>query len=242
VTERRTDDAAARDVGDTRAMIKIVLVEDQALLRAGIRSILETRDGMRVVGEAGDGAEGVEVVLRTHPDVVLMDVRMPGVDGIEATRRLMAAGTGARIVMLTTFDHDEYVIQALEAGAAGFLLKDAAPDRLADAVRVVAAGDSLLAPAITRRLIETHVRQATARSELLGRFAALTEREREIARHLARGLSNADIGAELYLSEATVKTHVTRLLSKLGLRSRAQAIVLAYESGFVRPGDAEGAA
>jgi DNA-binding NarL/FixJ family response regulator len=239
VTERRTDDAGADAVHDTRAMIKIVLVEDQVLLRGGIRSILETRPDMRVVGEAGDGAEGVEVVLRTRPDVVLMDVRMPGVDGIEATRRLIAAGTGARIVMLTTFDHDEYVIQALEAGAAGFLLKDAAPDRLADAVRVVAAGDSLLAPAITRRLIETHVRQAATRHDLLVRVDDVTEREREILRCLARGLSNAEIGGELFLSEATVKTHVTRLLSKLGLRSRAQAIVFAYESGFVRPGEGE---
>jgi DNA-binding NarL/FixJ family response regulator len=218
-------------------MTKVVLVDDHLLLRSGMKAMLEAHDDLSVVGEAGDGAEAVDVVLACHPDVVLMDVRMPKLDGIEATRRLVAAGSRARVLVLTTFDEDDYVLDALRAGASGFLLKDAPPERLADAVRTVAAGDRLLAPAIVHRLIETHLSRASAGAGLLSRFDALTSRELEIVRHLARGLSNAAIGRAMHLSEATVKTHVTRILSKLGLTSRVQAVVLAYESGFVRPGE-----
>jgi DNA-binding NarL/FixJ family response regulator len=218
-------------------MIKIALIDDQALLRGGIRALLEAVEDFEVVGEAGDGAEGVEVVLRTHPDVVLMDIRMPRLDGLGATRRLVAAGSTARILVLTTFDEDEHVLEALRAGAAGFILKDAPPQRLADSIRTIAAGDTLLAPSITQRLIEAHVGRSDREETLRRRFEDLTDREREIVRHLTRGLSNADIGRTMFLSEATVKTHVTRALAKLGLRSRVQAVVLAYESGFVRPGD-----
>jgi len=217
-------------------VIRVVLIDDHVLLRGGIRAILESDGDIEVVAEAEDGAAGVELVLRHHPDVVLMDVRMPRLDGIEATRRLIAAGSRARVLVVTTFDHDEYVVQALKAGAAGFLLKDSPPDRLADAVRAVADGDSLLAPTITRRLIETHLERSGTQEVLRARFADLTDRERDIVRALARGLANAEIAREMHVSEETVKTHVTRLLTKLGLRSRVQAVVLAYESGFVAPG------
>jgi len=218
-------------------MIKVALVDDHTLLRTGVRAILDAQDDIEVVSEAQDGAEGVELVLRTHPDVVLMDIRMPRLDGIEATRRLVSAGSRARIIVVTTFDHDEYVVQALRAGAAGFLLKDSPPERLADAVRVVSSGDSLLAPAITQRLIERHLDTAGTESALRARFADLTPRERDILQRVARGLSNRAIAEELHLSEATIKTHITRILSKLDLSSRVQAVVLAYESGFVRPGE-----
>ena len=218
-------------------MIKTVLVDDQVLLRSGISAILGVAPDIEVVGEADDGAEGVELVLAKHPDVVLMDIRMPRLDGIEATRRLVAAGSRARVLILTTFNHDDYVVEALRAGAAGFLLKDSPPERLAEAVRNVAAGESLLAPDITRRLIESHLERGTAQTQLLERFEELTERERDIVRHLARGMSNSDIAATMHLSEATIKTHITRVLTKLGLRSRVQAVVLAYEAGFVRPGE-----
>jgi DNA-binding NarL/FixJ family response regulator len=219
-------------------MIKVVVADDQALLRAGLRALVEAEDDLRVVGEAGDGAEAVDVALATHPDVVLMDIRMPRLDGIAATKRLLAAGSRARILMLTTFDADDYVVEAFRSGAAGFLLKDGPPDQLADAVRTIAAGDALLAPAITSRLIEEYV-GTSPQQQLHGRLHELTERELQVLRELASGKSNVEIGRALFLSEATVKTHLTRVLAKLELRSRVQAVVFAYESGLVRPGRSE---
>ncbi|MDX8153805.1 response regulator transcription factor [Patulibacter brassicae] len=215
--------------------LKLVLADDEAVLRAGLRAILEAEDDLRVVGEASDGAEAVEVTLATHADVVFMDVRMPRLDGIAATRRLVAAGSRARVLVLTTFDADEAVVEALRAGAAGFLLKDGAPDRLAEAARTVARGEALLAPGITRRLIEQHV-ERSGRPELRPALDALTPRELDVLRELAAGRSNAEIAAALFLAEATVKTHLTSILAKLGLRSRVQAVVYAYESGLVVPG------
>jgi DNA-binding NarL/FixJ family response regulator len=215
--------------------LKLVLADDEAVLRAGLRAILEAEDDLRVVGEASDGAEAVEVTLATHPDVVFMDVRMPRLDGIAATRRLVAAGSRARVLVLTTFDADEAVVEALRAGAAGFLLKNGAPDRLAEAARTVARGEALLAPGITRRLIEQHV-ERSGRPELRPALDALTPRELDVLRELAAGRSNAEIAAALFLAEATVKTHLTSILAKLGLRSRVQAVVYAYESGLVVPG------
>jgi DNA-binding NarL/FixJ family response regulator len=217
--------------------LKVVVADDQALLRAGLRALIEAEDDLRVVGEAGDGVEAVDIALATHPDVVLMDIRMPRMDGITATRRLLASGSRARVLMLTTFDADEYVVDAFRSGAAGFLLKDGPPDQLAPAVRTIAAGDALLAPALTSRLIEDYVGTAP-QEELHGRLHELTERELEVLEQLAAGKSNAEIGEALFLSEATVKTHLTRVLSKLGLGSRVQAVVFAYESGLVRPGRA----
>ena len=217
--------------------LKVLVADDQALLRAGLRALIEAEDDLRVVGEAGDGVEAVDAALATHPDVVLMDIRMPRMDGITATRRLLASGSRARVLMLTTFDADEYVVDAFRAGAAGFLLKDGPPDQLAAAVRTIAAGDALLAPALTSRLIEEYVGTAP-QEELHGRLHELTERELEVLGQLASGKSNAEIGEALFLSEATVKTHLTRVLSKLGLQSRVQAVVFAYESGLVRPGRA----
>jgi DNA-binding NarL/FixJ family response regulator len=216
-------------------VIKVVLVDDEVLLRAGLRALLESEGDIAVVGEAGDGGEGVEVALQTHPDVVLMDIRMPTLDGIAATRRLLAAGSRARVLVVTTFDTDAYVFEALRNGAAGFLLKDAPPERLAAAVRTVAGGDALLAPAITRRLIETHLGRTAPQLAMQARLGELTDRELAVLRNLAEGKSNAEIGAAIHLSEATVKTHITRVLSKLGLKSRVQAVVWAYESGLVTP-------
>jgi DNA-binding NarL/FixJ family response regulator len=199
--------------------------------------MLDAQPDMEVVGEAEDGAKAVDEAIRLRPDVVIMDIRMPRLDGIEATRRLLAqGGRPPRVLVLTTFDLDEYVFEALRAGAGGFMLKDAPPSQLAEAVRTVAAGESLLAPAVTQRLIERFVRQPPAETARRERFAELTDRELDVLRLLTRGLSNAEIGAELYLSEATVKTHVTRILSKLDVRDRVQAVVLAYESGLVEPG------
>ena len=215
---------------------RIVLVDDHVLVRSGMKALLDAQPDLEVTGEAGDGAEGVELALERRPDVVLMDLRMPGIDGIEATRRIVAAGSRARILVVTSHDDDTLVLHALRAGASGFFLKDAAADRLCEAVRAVAAGDTLLAPPIARRLVESQLGESGARLALRPRFDSLTERERDIVRRLARGLSNAALAHEIALSEATVKTHVTRLLSKLGVRSRVQAVVLAYESGFVRPG------
>ena len=219
-------------------MIRVVVADDQELVRAGLVTVLETKPGIEVVGQAGDGADAVEQVRLRRPDLVLMDIRMPRMDGIEATRRIVALGERApRVLILTTFDVDEYVYEAMRAGAGGFLLKDSSPDRLADAIRVVAAGEALLAPAITRRLVEHYVRRpAPAAAAGHPALAELTPREVDILRHVARGLSNGEIAAELFLSEATVKTHVTRILSKLGLRGRVQAVVLAYETGLVEPG------
>ena len=216
-------------------MIRTLVVDDQALVRGGLRAMLEAHDDIEVVGEAGDGADAVEQARLRRPDVVLMDIRMPRMDGIEATRRLSAGPQPPRVLILTTFDVDEYVYEAMRAGAAGFLLKDTAPAKLADGVRTIAAGEALLAPAITRRLIEHYVRRPGP-ADHGERFAELTPRELDILRHVARGLSNGEIASLLFLSEATVKTHVTRILGKLGLRGRVQAVVLAYESGLVEPG------
>jgi DNA-binding NarL/FixJ family response regulator len=217
-----------------------VLVDDQALIRQGFAMILAVQPDLEVVGEAADGTDALAEVARTDPDVVLMDIRMPGLDGIEVTRRLAGAGARARVLVLTTFGHDEYVADALAAGAAGFLLKDATPEELVHAVRVVARGDSLLSPAVTTRLIARLLPTlgsgpAGAWREALGQ---LTEREREVLMLVARGGSNAEIGAELYISEATVKTHISHLLAKLGLRDRVQAVIAAYELGLTSPGGA----
>jgi DNA-binding NarL/FixJ family response regulator/class 3 adenylate cyclase len=219
--------------------VRIVIVDDQALVRAGFRMILEAEEDIEVVGEAADGREAVAEVQRLRPDVVLMDVRMPEVDGIEATRRLLGGdGVTAKVVMLTTFDMDEYVYEALRAGASGFLLKDVPPEQLVAGIRAVASGDALLAPSVTRRVIEEFVRRPpesvrTPPPEL----ADLTAREAEILRLIARGLSNAEIAKELVVSETTVKTHVAHVLMKLGLRDRVQAVVFAYEAGVVRAGE-----
>jgi DNA-binding NarL/FixJ family response regulator len=217
-------------------VIRLVIADDQALVRGGFRSILDGQEDLEVVAEAGDGAEAVEAVLAHAPDVVLMDVRMPVLDGIEATRRIAARLPATRVLMLTTFDVDEYVYEAMRAGASGFLLKTAPPRQLADAVRTVAAGDALLAPSVTRRLIEQFVRRPPPGSAVPPGLEELTERELEVLRLLAGARSNAEIAAELVVSEATVKSHVNRILGKLALRDRAQAIVLAYESGLVEPG------
>ncbi|WP_189334975.1 response regulator transcription factor [Actinoplanes ianthinogenes] len=215
--------------------LRVVVADDQALVRAGFRMIL-TADGIDVVAEATDGAEAVDAVRRTRPDVVLMDIRMPELDGLEATRRIL---TGApdepRVIMLTTFDLDHYVYAALTAGASGFLLKDVTPEHLVAAVRMVRSGDALLAPAITRRLVERFAQHETGPPAGHRELATLTARELEVLRLLAQGLSNAELAAHLHLSEATVKTHVARILAKLGLRDRVQAVVLAYRTGLVTP-------
>ena len=219
-------------------MIDVLLADDQELVRSGFRLILELADGIRIVGEAGDGRQAVRLAKETQPDVILMDVRMPEMDGIEATRRLRQAGVDARVLVLTTFDLDEYVYEAMRAGASGFLLKDAPREQLVTAVRTVARGEALLAPAITQRLIERFVARPSPRdgSAAAKALAELSQRELEVLRLLARGLSNAEIAAELVVGEATVKTHVARILHKLGLRDRVQAVVFAYESGLVEAG------
>jgi DNA-binding NarL/FixJ family response regulator len=218
----------------------ILIADDQALVRTGFRMILEAEPDFRVVGEAKDGADAVDAVRRCHPDVVLMDIRMPRMDGLEATRRILygiPAGP-PRVLILTTYDLDEYVYDALNAGASGFLLKDAPPEQLAAGIRTIADGESLLAPTVTRRLIETFLRQRPRALAPPPTLAQLSEREMEVLHLIARGLSNAEIAKELVVSGATVKTHVARVLSKLGLRDRVQAVVLAYESGIVAPGSA----
>ena len=219
-------------------MIRAVVADDQALVRGGFCMILNAQADIDVVGEADNGRTAVARTLELHPDVVLMDVRMPVMDGIQATAELVRARTPARIMMLTTFDLDEYVWAGMKAGASGFLLKDVDPPDLCAAVRGVARGDMLLSPTLTRRLIE-HFLNRPAPGEALARATAgLTERELDVLRLIARGRSNAEIGAELYLAEPTVKTHVTRMLAKLGLRDRVQAVVFAYESGLIEPGRA----
>ena len=217
---------------------RVVLIDEHALLRGGMRAIIEAHDDLRVVGEASDGVGGVDLVLETHPDVVVMAAQLPRLDGIEATRRLCAAGTRARILMISDCADDECLLRALHAGAAGAIARDAAPDRLTEAVRGIANGESVVSSAVTQKLIEGYVDQALNEAALKDRFSCLTDREEEILTRMTRGMSNGAIAAEMYLSEATVKTHVTRILSKLDVESRLQAVVLAYESGFVRPGQA----
>lgn len=217
-------------------MTRVVIADDQRLVRTGFRLILDLEPDMEVVAEAADGAECLRAVAREEPDVVLMDVRMPVLDGIQATRRLTEAGSRARVLVLTTFDLDDYVYRALRAGAAGFLLKDAPREQLVAAIRQVAVGDALLAPSVTRRLIERFVQAAPADSPLRARIATLSAREREVLTLVAQGKTNAEIAGELFVGEATVKTHIARMLAKLDARDRIQAIVMAYESGFVTPG------
>jgi DNA-binding NarL/FixJ family response regulator len=218
-------------------VIRALLADDQELVRDGFRLILDAQDDIEVVGEAADGAEATELARTLQPDVVLMDIRMPGTDGIEATRAVVADGGRTRVLILTTFDHDEYVYEAFRAGASGFLLKDVPRAQLITAVRTVAGGAELLSPTITRRLIEEFVRRPSAGRTRPQELDELTERELEVLRHLARGESNAEIAAALVLSDATVKTHVAHVLQKLGLRDRVQAVVYAYETGLVRPGE-----
>ena len=222
-------------------MIRILLVDDQALVRAGFRMILDAEPEMEVVGEASDGRDAIDQVRSLRPDVVLMDIRMPELDGLEASRRILADGVAGdeapRILMLTTFDLDEYVYEALRAGASGFLLKDAPADELVHAVRVVAAGDALVSPSVMRRLIADFVRQPQPTRPPPVALDALTSREREVLRLVARGLSNAEISAALVVAPQTTKTHVGRILRKLDLRDRAQAVVAAYESGLIVPGE-----
>ena len=217
-------------------MIRVLVVDDQAMVRAGLRLILDGQADIEVVGEAADGEEAQVAVRRDRPDLVLMDIRMPRLDGIAATRQLIEHDPAVRVLVVTTFDADQYVFEALRAGASGFILKDSSPEQLVAAVRLIAAGDALLAPARTRRLIETQVRpKPTVDSSLIG---TLTDREREVLVLMARGLDNSQIAADLFISDATVRTHIGHVLSKLNSRSRVQAVVVAYESGLVRPGTA----
>jgi DNA-binding NarL/FixJ family response regulator len=223
--------------------LSVLIVDDQALVRAGFRMILDAEEDIDVAGEAADGADAVAEAQRLKPDVILMDVRMPQVDGIEATRRVLADGLDTKVVMLTTFDMDEYVYDALRAGASGFLLKDVPPEQLVAGIRAVAQGDALLAPSVTRRVIEEFVRRPPASVHTTPpEIAELTARELEVLKLVAKGLSNAEIAKELFVSETTVKTHVAHMLTKLGVRDRVQAVVLAYEcglAGVVREDDAK---
>jgi DNA-binding NarL/FixJ family response regulator len=219
-------------------VIRVLLADDQALVRGGFRMILDAQEGIEVVGEAENGVEAVERARELCPTVILMDVRMPVLDGIEATKRVVTGDLAERVLVLTTFDEDRVVYDAMKAGASGFLLKTAPPAELVDAVRKIAAGETLLAPALTRRLIEEFVSRPPPGDLDAEGFEELTGREREVLGLLARGLSNAEIASRLFVSEATVKTHVNRVFSKLDVRDRVQAVVLAYESGLVRPGDA----
>jgi len=219
----------------SQAPIRVLIADDQALMRTGFRMILDAQDDIEVVGEAIDGEDAMRRFQQLSPDVVVMDVRMPTMDGIEATRRLSALDRPARVLILTTFDLDEYVYEALRAGASGFLLKDRPPEELVAAVRVIASGEALLAPSVTRRLIEEFAKRAPTGKPT--ELDELTEREREVLVLMAKGLSNAEIARALFVAETTVKTHVGRVLHKLGLRDRAQAVVLAYESGLVHAGD-----
>jgi DNA-binding NarL/FixJ family response regulator len=219
--------------------VSVLVVDDQAMVRAGFSAILDAQSDIRVLGQAADGAEAIAEARSLRPDVVLMDVRMPNVNGIEATRELVNPSKGEphvpRVLVLTTFDADDYVYDALAAGASGFLLKDARPDELVQAVRVVAAGDALLAPSVTKRLLERFASQRTAAPRKAESLRSLTEREREILVLIGRGRSNAEIAAELFIGEQTVKTHVSRIFMKLGVRDRVQAVILAYDAGLVEP-------
>jgi len=220
--------------------ISLLLADDQPLLRRGFRMILESEGDLTVVGEAGNGEEAVDLARRHTPDVVLMDIRMPGADGIEATQRITAAGPLPKVLVLTTFDLDEYAFGALRAGASGFLLKDVRPGELVAAIRTVAAGDAVISPRVTRRLLEEYAQvlplSSDQREQRYPQLSALTEREREVLIAVARGLSNTEIAASLFVSEATVKSHVGRILAKLALRDRVQVVVLAYEAGLIQPG------
>jgi DNA-binding NarL/FixJ family response regulator len=216
--------------------IRVLLCDDQALVRDGFRMILNNEDDIDVVGEAGDGGEAVDLTKRLMPHVVLMDVRMPGMNGIDATRRILASGVESRVLILTTFDLDEYVYEALRVGASGFLLKDVTAQQLVDGVRVVAAGEALLAPTVTRRLLERFAPSLPGADDRPPpAVSSLTERELEILKLLARGLSNAELGAQLYLSEPTIKTHLSSIFRKLGVRDRVQAVIAAYDAGLVEP-------
>jgi DNA-binding NarL/FixJ family response regulator len=216
--------------------IRVLIVDDQALVRAGFRMILEAQPDIDVVGEAENGLTAIDAARSLRPDVVLMDIRMPGLDGIEATRRLTAMGSSAHVVILTTYDLDEYVFDALAAGATGFLLKHVPPEELVHGVRIAAGGESLLAPSVTRRLIEEFARQRSQVHVPSKAMDSLTDRERDVLKLLARGRSNPEIAAELHVGEATVKTHVAHVLDKLDLRDRVQAVILAYEVGLIKPG------
>ncbi|MFC9257619.1 response regulator [Amycolatopsis thailandensis] len=216
-------------------MIRVVVVDDQELMRVGFRMVLGAQADIDVVGEAGDGAQAIKLAEELRPDVVLMDVRMPVLDGVEATKRIVEAGT-ARVLVMTTFDLDEYVYSALQGGASGFLLKDTQPDHLVSALRAVASGDAVVSPSVTRRLLDRFVGGGGKPMRDAAELDVLTEREREVLVLIAKGLSNLEIAETLFLSEATVKTHVGRILSKLDLRDRVQAVVLAYETGLARPG------
>jgi DNA-binding NarL/FixJ family response regulator len=216
-------------------VIRVVLADDQALIRHGLRLIIDAQDDLAVVAEAANGEQAVDVARRLKPDVVLMDVRMPELDGLVATERLLSGGFEGRILVLTTFDLDEYVVEALRAGASGFLLKDAPAEQLVAGIRAVAAGDALLAPSVTRRLIEHHLRLDAPPAAAAARLAELTAREREVLELLGHGRSNAEIAEWLVLGEATIKTHVSRIFAKLGLRDRVHAVVFAYEAGLVVP-------
>jgi len=216
---------------------RVLIVDDEAMVRTGLRMILENQDDIDVVGEAADGRKAIESARGLAPDVILMDIRMPDMDGIEATRRLTATGAPAKVLVLTTFDLDEHVVDALKAGASAFLTKDAPAEKLLEAVRVVAEGDALLAPRVTKRLLTRFAASASQVEDDVARgLASLTEREMDVLKAVAKGLSNDEIGKELFISDATVKTHVSSILSKLQLRDRVQAVVLAYETGMVTPG------
>jgi DNA-binding NarL/FixJ family response regulator len=219
-------------------MIRVLLADDEAMVREGFRLILESHPDIEVVAEAADGSEALELARELEPSVVLMDIRMPKLDGLEATRRLLASQTGTRVLVLTTFDNDEIVYEALKSGASGFLLKSAPRDQLVGAVRIVAGGEELLAPAITRRLIEDFVRRPPPGASRPTELEALSERELDVLMLIARGRSNDEIARQLFVSDSTVKTHIGRIFAKLGLRDRAQAVVIAYETGLVQPGGA----